>query len=824
LTINLIYRSPNSNNENLDKLCNVLENSKENEFNLFIGDFNMPDIDWKNYQSKNSKYSRFLSIINQKSFHQLIDFPTHSKGNILDIVLTNNPDCILNIESFGNLSNSDHCIISIDVLSKYDNNDECDLMLNWNKADINGLKNHFINSNIEANITNLNVSDSWTLFKNVIHDGIEKYVPKCKRRNCNRPVWMNRHVIRLTRQKRRRFKEYCKNRTDENLKIYKKIEKLCKKSVRSSKRKFEKKISNDTNQKRFNSYVRSKTKQKTGVGPLVINGKIVNDNLTIAKILIEQFSSVFTKESTQGQSFDIPVRGNILGLDNLSVTPAMVKDKVINWKKTGSCGPDKITSYILQTFQSELIIPLTVIYNKSLSSGEVPTDWKLGNVTPIFKKGSKRDPTKYRPISQTSVPCKILESLIKDKIVEHLETFNLILPTQHGFTKGRSCTTNLLEFSENLVGCLDSNIPVDVVYLDFSKAFDKVPISKLLAKVKALNISGNLYNWIKSWLNDRKQRVVLNGVESEWCIVFSGVPQGSVLGPLLFLIYINDIDNAVTLIKFFSKFADDTKVGHPVQSVEDRDLLQSQLDSLYKWSQDWGMEFNVDKCKVLHYGKKNHEYSYTMNGTEMEKVDTEKDVGVLVNKTGKPSEQCTKASRTANGILSQISKAFHYRDRHNFLKLYKSQVRVHLEYATPAWSPWQVGDCEVLEKVQKRAVNMISGLSGSYEEKLNVLNIEKLSTRRFRADMIETYKILNNIAKVDPDIWFTRSNPGRAQTRSTVDNPELNLVLPHKNTELGKNSFSVRSVRGWNSLPGEIKTSRNLSQFKRRLDKHIKNT
>ena len=119
---------------------------------------------------------------------------------------------------------------------------------------------------------------------------------------------------------------------------------------------------------------------------------------------------------------------------------------------------------------------------------------------------------------------------------------------------------------------------------------------------------------------------------------------------------------------------------------------------------------------------------------------------------------------------------------------------------------------------------MISGLSGSYEEKLNVLNIEKLSTRRFRADMIETYKILNNIAKVDPDIWFTRSNPGRAQTRSTVDNPELNLVLPHKNTELGKNSFSVRSVRGWNSLPGEIKTSRNLSQFKRRLDKHIKNT
>ena len=343
-----------------------------------------------------------------------------------------------------------------------------------------------------------------------------------------------------------------------------------------------------------------------------------------------------------------------------------------------------------------------------------------------------------------------------------------------------------------------------------------------VAKVKSLNITGKVYDWIKAWLTDRKQRVVLNGVESEWCFVISGVPQGSVLGPLLFLIYINDIDESANLVKFFSKFADDTKIGHPVQTEKDRDLLQSQLDSLCNWANEWGMEFNVEKCKVLHYGKKNHEFIYKMNGKVLEKVDTEKDVGVLVNKTGKPSEHCIKASRTANGILSQISRAFHFRDRNVFLDLYKRYVRVHLEYATPAWSPWQAGDCEILEKVQKKAVDMISGINGSYEDKLKLLNLNKLSTRRFRADMIETYKILNNIDKVDSSIWFTRSDPSRPSTRSTVPNPELNLLLPHRRTEIGKNSFSARAVKGWNSLPREIKTSTNLSIFKNKLDRHLK--
>ncbi len=839
-TANLIYRSPNSTIENTIKLCNIIENSNDKDFNLFIGDFNMPEINWNTYSCNLSKYANFIDILNQKSLHQLVNFPTHKKGNILDLVLTNKPDCILNIENIGNLSNSDHCILSIDVLTSYDHNEQCDYILNWSKANLTGLSNHFTSANLITNVSNLNANDGYNLLKDVINTGIEKFVPKVKRRKASCPVWMTRNIIKLSRQKRRRFAEYCENRTDENFRIYKSIEKKCKKAVRNSKRKFEKKISKDCNQKTFNSYVRGKTKQKTGVGPLLVDGKIINDNLNIAKILNSHFSSVFTRDNSNCE--EIPSKPNVQPFHNFRISSDMVKKKVTNWKKKHSCGPDKITSFVLQTFQDELIEPLTVIYNKSLQTSIVPSDWLIGNITPIYKKGSKREPSHYRPVNQTSVPGKILESLIKDKLVEHLEIFELILPSQHGFTKGRSCTTNLLEFCENISNCLDSNTPVDVIYLDFSKAFDKVPITKLLAKVKSLNITGKVYEWIKAWLTNRKQRVVLNGVESEWCIVISGVPQGSVLGPILFLIYINDIDSAAHKVKFFSKFADDTKLGHPVKSEADRDVLQSQLNSLCVWAKKWGMEFNVDKCKVLHYGRNNKEYQYQMYGKVLDKVDTEKDIGVLVNKTGKPSEQCIKASRTANGILSQISRTFHYRDKKVFLDLYKRHVRVHLEYATPAWSPWLAGDsawspwqagdsawspwlagdCKLLEKVQRRSINMNSGLNVTYQGKLKQLNLQTLSQRRFRADMIETYKILNNISNVNPEIWFTRSNPNRASTRSSVSNPALNLNLPYRRTEIGKNSFSSRAVRGWNNLPSEIKSSTSLEQFKMKIKKNLK--
>ena len=204
----------------------------------------------------------------------------------------------------------------------------------------------------------------------------------------------------------------------------------------------------------------------------------------------------------------------------------------------------------------------------------------------------------YRPVSLTSHVCKVLESILRDRIVEHLNKYNLINNSQHGFTRKRSCLTNLLEFLEYVSDYVDQGFPIDVIYLDFQKAFDKVPHKRLMKKINSLGITGKIYDWIEDWLNNREQRVVLLGKSSKWVKVESGVPQGSVLGPLLFLIYINDIDECVN--SKLLKFADDTKVFRVIASPEDITRLQEDLVNLGKWSKDWLMLFNVDKCKIMH--------------------------------------------------------------------------------------------------------------------------------------------------------------------------------------------------------------------------------
>jgi hypothetical protein len=242
--------------------------------------------------------------------------------------------------------------------------------------------------------------------------------------------------------------------------------------------------------------------------------------------------------------------------------------------------------------------------------------------------------------------CKCFERIIKDEIVRHLESKLLIQDSQHGFRSNRSCLTNLLESSEYITRLIDEGNPMDIIYLDFSKAFDKVPHKRLVEKLKAHGIKGEIVTWIEEWLTDRKQRVVVNGDKSEWEPVVSGVPQGSVLGPILFTVFINDLDD--TIKSKISKFADDTKLIGQAGSTEETDIWQEDLERLNEWAKKWQMSFNADKCKVLHIGKKNMKAQYKIDGKNIGAVREEKDLGVMVTDDLKVAKQCNKAASRGN--------------------------------------------------------------------------------------------------------------------------------------------------------------------------------
>ena len=817
INITAVYRSPNSTLTNTEKLCNIVSDMKNNS--ILIGDINLPKIDWENCTA-DSKGRNFLEATQTNFVSQMIDFPTHNKGNILDLLLTKKPEKIASITDIGPIGNSDHTSIVIEFYHRCIETKTVQYIYDWNKANEQGLVTEMGRIDWSAELSGLNTEDSWKSLQFKIQDLTDKYVPKKVRRSTHKPLWLNRKVLRASRRKQRLYNKYKESKSPVDYKSFRDSVKEVKKLVRNAKKSFEQKLARNPKQnvKSFNGYVKSRTKARSGVGPLKNNGNTVTDDKEMANILNTFFASVFTIDDGNNGPPITPADCNQLEYINFSAVE--IKTKIDKLKPASAPGNDNITVKQLQLLRDQVCVPLEIIFTRSLESGEVPQSWREANVTPIFKKGTKSSASNYRPVSLTSICGKIMESLLCDKMVQHLTDQNLINSSQHGFLKNKSCLTNLLEFMELVTSKFDDGNALDLIYLDFAKAFDKVPKRRLIKKTQALGISGKLLAWIDSWLSNRLQRVVINGFASDWAAVLSGVPQGSILGPLLFLVYINDIDSAVMMvINIIRKFADDTKVAHTVNSEQDRKTLQSCLDNLVKWSQNWGMEFNIPKCKVIHVGKKNHRFSYFMNGIEVTKTNQEKDIGVMTHESLKPSSQCLLAAKKANFVLGQISRAFHYRDSVTFLNLYKTYVRPHLEFSVPAWCPWKAEDIMVLENVQRRALNMISNLKGkTYQEKLKETKLQTLEDRRLRFAMIQTYNTLNQKVDVDPGTWFTRVQE-TSQRNTRLSNNRMNLQLKQCRGEVRRNFFSIRVIQPWNDLPDEIRNAVNTETFKRLYDR-----
>ena len=611
--LGVCYRPPDSSAENNEAMYSLI--NKIGRANVVImGDFNFSELSWDS-KSNTLHEHPFITCLHDNFLEQLVDKPTRG-DKILDLVLCSDINFVQNLTVGEPFATSDHQIVRFDLIVTKEKTKENKVMYNYLKADYDKIRDCARSRNWENIVDKNDVEKSWCALKSEILKLRNEFVPN-RKRNKNKCKWVTREVVTCRRAKKKAWNRYIKSgKQNQFHQQYINKRRQCDTVNRKAKEEFETKLANNIKQdcKSFYAYIRSKQRCKETVGPLKDSaGNVLTDDKLTADLLNKYFVSVFTKEdlSTIPEPEKVFIGNSITkGLNKIQISEEIVLKKLVELNVNKCVGVDDLHPKLLYELRYELLKPLCTLFSLSVETALIPQDWRDANVTPLFKKGSRNMAENYRPISLTSIIGKILESIIKDNIVKHLDKFNLIADSQHGFRKGRSCLTNLLDFMEVVTHHLDEGQPVDLVYLDFAKAFDKVPFCRLFKKLEAHGIGEQVLQWIKKWLYGRRQRVSVNKTLSEWGEVTSGVPQGSVLGPVLFLVYINDID--LGLISKLSKFADDSKLCKNICTEADREALQQDLDRLDEWSQQWQMKFNVDKCSVIHIGHKNKQYNYKL--------------------------------------------------------------------------------------------------------------------------------------------------------------------------------------------------------------------
>ena len=821
---------------------------------ILCGDFNLPNA----YVAKDSscktmtaEIKRMFNILRDLCTNvglcQVVDFSTHIGGNILDLVFVNNeflshsvncyntPQCLSHhdiIEVNTNFSFSQERVDDISPppykgMYRYNFFHES---INWENV-----KNAFDSYDWNHEFEDLDVHEMTEKFVSITDHVCSQFIPfKIISSNSHSKIPRNRKIL-MRRRRKLNLKLSSINISLERKSAVRKalvqVEKDLLRSYSSSRNYQESKAVNSIkkNSKYFFSYVKKLSKTKSKVGPLITDaGDLVSDSKEMADLLSKQFCSVFS-----------PQRGPIIPAANLfpdndngenNVNPSLtdftftVEDivaAIMELSLNSAPGPDGFSSVLLRNCALVLAYPLFLIYRISLDSGVVPRSFKTGNVTPLFKSGSKGLAVNYRPITLTSHLSKVFEKIVRNHLLSYLESNGILNDVQHGFRKGRSCISQLISHFEKIIELLETGANVDVIYLHFSKVFDKLDFNTLLSKIKSCGISGKLGRWLHSFLTGRKQYVTVNGFSSFIWEILSGVPQGSVLGPLLFIIFINDIDSDI-VSSFLSSFADDTRIGRSIRNLEDNTALQHDLDAVYAWSDRNNMVLNMSKFERLVYGKnKDSIFSLlTSAGEELQPQEDVKDLGIYMSANGNFSFHIENVLKKVKRLTSWALRNFVTRSVEFILTVWKSVILPHIDYGSQLWAPYKKGDIQSLEMTQRCFLKKAAAFCNmSYWDILKSVGLFSLQRRHERYRIIYLWCILEGLVpNPKPSHIYAKHHTRHGRTC------HFPIVKSGPFQTMVYSSFSVQSALLFNSLPSEIRNLKNCqkSVFKSHLDNYLK--
>ena len=701
---------------------------------VIIGDFNIPELFECTATNLRTNlfniYSHFMSLHNLKQHNSIVNL----NNRILDLIITTKDITTEITKCDFPLVPEDkhHPSLTINLHLKVQLNTSFPKLndifkFNFRKANLEGLYSATIETDWSSVLNTDDVETACTHLYDIIYDLFNIYVPKLSS-NCKNattyPPWFNSFIISKIKEKNKLWNLYRKSGLCQYLDRTKILRRELQREIRQAYKQFITTTENSIQQdpKKFWSFMNQKRKTSSIPGRMVINDNVVTDPQTIVNAFAVQFASAFYNDSDNlcdnmccdirkscaycGNCCCSSLKCDTSICDNLFLNSFVIHDCDIltagkKIKANCVCGPDDIPAFFVVDCLQFILKPLCHLYNLMLKTSMYPNCWKVSRVFPVFKAGDKSNISNYRPIALLCNFAKIFECILSNVIYAHV--ISRIVSEQHGFVKGRSTATNLCEFTQFISFALDHRLQVDVLYTDLTKAFDRVDHCILLNKLKAMGLCDNLLFLIKSLLFNRTQFVEFSGFRSHSFVVKSGVTQGSNLGPLLFIIFFNNVLRDIGCKAFI--YADDLKIAGVIETYQDCISLQESLDKITSWCMSNKLQLNTQKCKKITFTRKNSNFNfyYNINGRILENCNEIRDLGVILDTTLSYIPHILNITNSALktlGFICRNSKDF--KNIQCIKQLYYSLVRTKLEYCCIIWTPCHQTYINLIENVNRK--------------------------------------------------------------------------------------------------------------------------
>lgn len=805
---------------------------------ILAGDFNLPGVRWVREgdevhcdPSNAERYTREKAEVlgdgcEFLGLNQICDF-LNRRGNTLDLILCQQ-QC--------DISKSDDPLVEEDtefhttIVIELTCDSETSLIFqevvyDFRRADTDGLNGFLSSVQWDDLLLNLPLSEAVAVFYAKMYEGMEIFIPKKRTISSSEPPWLSAGLKQCIREKKIAHKAYKRSNTPEHYREFSVLRARCKWLALESYSQYVGRVEEGiaTNVKSFWGFVNARRSEGGLPSTMRLNEKEVSNGDQTVNLFADFFESVYIDHGNEIGY--IPPPPVTVDLFEVQLTYDEVLLRLKNLDTSKGPGPDGIPASVLKPCAESLASPLFQLFSISLRTGNFPDAWRMSFIAAIHKSGCRHDVKNYRPVSITSTIPKMLDSIVTDFMAPLLR--DLIVEEQHGFVTGRSTVSNLVSYEHYCLRHLEEKRQVDAVYTDFAKAFDSVSHARLIGKLQALGIQGTLLLWIKGFLTGRTQRVRYKNCLSRDVKVTSGVPQGSHLGPLLFLLFVNDISLCFIYSRFLM-FADDVKIYMSVGEKEDCSRIQSDLDRMWEWCEINRLALNLSKCKTISLSRKRAwmSYDYILGGQQLERVEVIRDLGVLVDQKMSFVEHIASVTQRALrslGFVSRFSREF--RSANTFRILYMSLVRPILCYASEVWNPGFAVHSRKLERVQHKFMRMVAFRVGrpmrmdehDYSDVAFLLNIPSLETLRRLTDLTFLFKLITggiDCQYLSRSIHY-RDPAARVQRR--VVTFELSVVRSH----FAARSPIFRITNSANNLGFALNVDLTLPVFKSVMAAHV---